>query len=155
MTLFSWEEPARLLSTLFDAPAATTGTPFAANAARRWVPAMDLVENGDHYLLTADLPGLSSDDVAIEVEDHVLTVSGERTHATENREGRYLRVERASGSFRRSLTLPEGIDADGIGAAFDNGVLQITIPKPEQRKPRRVEIAVGGDAPKTIDAEAS
>ncbi len=155
MTLFSWEEPARLLSTLFDQPAAPAGTPFAGHAARRWVPAMDLVESEDHYVLTADLPGLSGGDVAIEVEDHVLTVSGERRHTAEANEGRYLRVERASGTFRRSLTLPEGIDADGISAAFEHGVLKVSIPKPEQRKPRRVEISVGGETPRTIDAEAN
>src|SRR5437763_16399829 len=127
-------------------------TLFEEGQSQRWVPAMDLVETDDHFVLKADLPGLGPDDVNIEVEDNVLTISGERKveHETE-REGFY-RVERASGSFRRSLTLPEGVNLEDIAANFDKGVLEIRIPKPEQRKPRKVEISVGGGESKTIDA---
>ena len=112
---------------------------------------MDLVETEEHFVLRADLPGLAEEDVNIEVEDRVLTVSGERkSEQAESKEG-YHRVERAFGSFSRSLTLPEGVDADAVTASFDRGVLEVRIPKPEQRKPRKISIGVG-DAPKTIDA---
>jgi HSP20 family protein len=100
---------------------------------------MDLMEAEDHLVLKADLPGLSEDDVQIEVRDHVLTVSGERKTEGEG----YYRVERAFGSFSRSMTLPEGINHDQIEASFDKGVLQVRIPKPEERKPRRISIGNG------------
>jgi HSP20 family protein len=112
-------------------------------AARRWVPAMDLAEDGEHLVLRADLPGLTEDDVEVEVKDGVLTVSGERK-AEEKKEGEgFYRVERAFGSFSRSLSLPKGIDADKVTAEFDNGVLEVRIPKPEERKPHRVQIGSG------------
>jgi HSP20 family protein len=115
-----------------------------ATRSRRWLPAMDLVETEDQLVLKADLPGLGHDDVNIEVKDGVLTVSGERrAEHEENSEGFY-RVERAFGQFSRSMTLPDGIDADKIAADFHDGVLEVRIPKPEQRKPHRVQIGTGG-----------
>ena len=107
---------------------------------RRWVPPMDVVETEDHLVLRADLPGLSKEDVNIEVKDGALTVSGERKAEHEQRERGWYRLERQFGSFSRSLTLPEGVDADGVSAEFQNGVLEVRIPKPEARKPHRVEI---------------
>jgi HSP20 family protein len=91
--------------------------------------------------------------VNIEVEDRVLTVSGERKAEHESTQDGYHRVERVFGVFSRSLTLPEGIDAETVAASFDRGVLEIRIPKPEQRKPRKVSIGVGGQ--KTIEGEAA
>jgi len=156
MALVRWEpvreltslqsEMNRLFNTFFDTPTA----PGNGGTGRRWVPAMDLVETDDHFVLRADLPGMTEDDIAIELEDNVLTVSGERKSEHEERKEGYVRVERAFGSFRRTLTLPEGIDAEAIGASFDKGVLEVRIPKPEERKPRRVAISVG-DAPKTLE----
>lgn len=140
MTLVRWEPMTvnRLFTSLFDTPTGSGAT------LRRWVPAMDLGETDDAYVLRADLPGLDPDDVKIELHDRVLTVSGERR---EERELGYHRVERSYGAFRRSLTLPEGVDADAITASFDKGVLTVTVPKPEERKPRRVEIAVEAPRP--------
>src|SRR5829696_10505103 len=105
----------RLFSTVFDQPATGQAT------MRRWMPAMDLVETGDHFVLRADLPGLSEDDVKIEFEDGTLTVSGERQAEHESNNEGYYRVERAFGAFSRSLTLPKGIDAEGVTANFDRG----------------------------------
>lgn len=136
----------RLFGTVFDAPAPGGN----GNTLRRWMPAMDLVETEDHFVLRADLPGLAEGDVNIEVEDNVLTVSGERKAEHEATKEGYHRVERAFGFFSRSLTLPEGVDADAVTASFDRGVLEIRVPKPEQRKPRKISIGVG-DAPKTIE----
>ena len=134
----------RLFNTAFDAPPGGNG-----GTARRWVPAMDLVETDDHFVLRADLPGLSQDDVNIEVEDRVLTVSGERRAEHESKSEGYHRVERAFGSFSRSLTLPKGVDPEAVTASFENGVLEVRIPKPEERKPRRIEI--GGAEQQTIE----
>jgi HSP20 family protein len=140
----------RLFNTVFDAPA----TPGNGGTMRRWVPAMDLLETADHFVLRADLPGMTQDDVKIELEDSTLTVSGERKSEHEDKQEGYYRVERAFGSFSRSLTLPKGINADAVTASFDNGVLEIRVPKPEERKPRRISIAVG-DQPATIEGAES
>jgi HSP20 family protein len=112
---------------------------------------MDLVETQDDFVLRADLPGLTESDVNIELEDNVLTVSGERKAEHEERKEGYYRVERASGVFSRSLTLPEGVNPEAVKASFENGVLEVRIPKPEQRKPRKVAISVGGEKQKTIE----
>jgi HSP20 family protein len=168
MALIRWEpvrelstiqnEMNRLFNTFFDAPvpgAGASGAPGGGGPLRRWVPAMDLVETENDFVLRADLPGLAEGDVSIELEDNVLTVSGERkAEHEENREG-YYRVERAWGSFSRSLTLPEGVDASAVTAQFDRGVLEVRVPKPEQRKPRKVSISVGGGAKGTIEGSAS
>src|SRR5438309_237781 len=165
MALIRWEpvrelgtiqnEMNRLFNTFFDTPGASSGG--HGPALRRWIPAMDLVETTDEFVLRADLPGLSEQDVQIELEDNVLTVSGERKAEHEERKEGYYRVERAWGSFSRSLTLPEGVDPETVNAHFDRGVLEVRIPKPEQRKPRKVAISVGGttaggaEEPQTIE----
>ena len=148
MAIVRWD-PARELDSLqsefnrlFDTFLGNGGR-TDVRAPRRWVPAMDLVETDDHLVLRADLPGLSKDDVEIEVKDNVLTVSGERKAEHEEKADGFYRVERAFGAFSRSLTLPQGMDADSINAEFTDGVLEIRIPKPEERKPHRVQIGAG------------
>ncbi len=150
MALVRWEPVTmnRLFSNLFDTP-----TGFAPAAARRWVPALDVAETADAYVLRADLPGLDPADVTIELEHRVLTISGERRAEQTTEDGGYRRVERSFGSFRRALTLPAGVDADAITASFDKGVLTVSVPKPEERKPHRVAIAVeGGEAKPAVEA---
>jgi HSP20 family protein len=122
---------------------------------RRWVPPVDLVEAEDHFVLKADLPGLSEQDVSIEVQDNTLTISGERKDEHESRERGWYRIERSFGSFSRSLTLPDGVDPDGISARFENGVLEVSIPKPEERKPRRVEITTNGNGHAELEGTAT
>jgi HSP20 family protein len=116
---------------------------------------MDLVEAEDHFVLKADLPGLAEEDVNIEVQDGTLTISGQRKAEHEEREKGWYRIERSFGSFNRSLTLPDGVDADRIEASFSHGVLELRIPKPEERKPRRIEISSkngdGDEKPATIE----
>ena len=151
MTLLMRPEPFtqefdRLFSTLFNAPR-NGGT------VQRWVPPMDLVEADEHFVLKADLPGLSEDDVAIEVQDNVLTISGSRQAEHETKEKGWYRLERSYGTFSRSLTLPEGVDAEKVEAKFDRGVLEVRIPKPEERKPRR--IAIGGSEPTPVEGTAT
>ena len=155
MALVRWEpmrelntlqtEMNRLFNTFFD-----EGNGQGRGPARRGAPAVDRFEREARRGLKADRPGLSEQDVQIEVRDNVLTISGERTADFEDKQNGYYRVERSFGSFSRALTLPEGVDAGKIAASFDNGVLEITIPKPEERKPRRIEI--GSSDRKTIDA---
>jgi HSP20 family protein len=123
---------------------------------RRWVPPMDLVEAGDHFLLKADLPGLRDEDVKLEVQDGTLTISGERQAEHEASEGGWYRIERSFGSFSRSLTLPEDVDASAISAEFKDGVLEVRIPKPEQRKPQRIAIGstTGNGKPAAVEGSA-
>jgi HSP20 family protein len=157
MTIVRWEplrelsslqtEMNRLFNTVFDTPVANGGN-------RRWVPAMDLVETKDDFVLRADLPGMRQEDVKIELEDNVLTVSGERKAEHEAREEGFYRLERAFGAFSRSLTLPKGVNPESVSASFANGVLEVHIPKPEAVKPRRIEIAVG-DAPAAIEGTST
>jgi HSP20 family protein len=154
MTIVRWEplrefgtlqnEMNRLFNSVFDSPAPGNGATM-----RRWMPAMDLVETEDDFVLRADLPGLSEDDVRIELEDATLTISGERKAEHESKSEGFYRVERAFGAFSRTLTLPQGIDPEAVAASFDRGVLEVRVPKPEQRKPRRIEI--GGAAQQTIE----
>jgi len=141
----------RLVSSFFDAtsvPATTNG-----RARARWTPAMDLVEQDNQFVLRADLPGLSEEDVKIEVDGNVLAISGERRTEREHKGQGYHRVERAFGSFARSLRLPEGVDADAIEASFDHGVLEVRIPKPAAKQPHRVAINGGGETAAPAVAE--
>src|SRR5215213_11474465 len=165
MTIVRWE-PFRELSSLqtemnrfFNAAFDTS--PAGNGGSRRWAPAMDLLETEDHFVLRADLPGLSEDDVNIELEDNVLTVSGERKAEHEEKREGFYRMERSHGAFSRSLTLPKGVDPEAVTAAFDRGVLEVRVPKPEQRKPRRITISTGegissGDGePRTLEGAAA
>lgn len=153
MTLVRWQ-PARDwaafgadLDRFFDSFFQTR--PGQANG-QRWMPAMDLVETDDSLVLKTDLPGLSEEDVTVEVQDNVLTISGERRDEQERKEDGYHRIERSFGQFSRSVTVPDGIDESKVTATFNYGVLEVRIPKPEDRKPTRIEIGRG-----TIEAGSS
>ena len=131
----------------FFAP--VTGSPFRGLLQSmfeddRWnnetlVPAVDVRETDTSYELIAELPGFSKDDLKLEVKDGVLMLSAERNEKKEENDG-YLRVERRSGMFSRSWTLPEGTKVEDIGAHYENGVLTLTIPKAEAAKPRQISI---------------
>ena len=159
MAIVRWE-PFRELSSLqtemnrlFNAAFDTS--PGGNGGNRRWAPAMDLLETDEHFVLRADLPGMTESDVNIELEDNVLTVSGERKAEHEEKREGFYRVERAFGAFSRSLTLPKGVDAEAVSAAFDRGVLEVRVPKPEQRKPRRITIKAGDGEPRTLEGTAA
>lgn len=109
---------------------------------RGWLPPVDILENDTAFLATVDLPGLTKKDVEVSIEDNVLTLSGERTFKNEGDDStKFRRVERAYGAFRRSFTLPPGIDAGKVEAAFKDGVLTLTMPKSETAKPRKISIS--------------
>ena len=112
---------------------------------RQWSPQVEVRQNGNQITVCADLPGLTAKDIDIEVEDGILTISGERHQSSEDKKEGYYRSERSYGSFARSVALPDGVDENQIRAKFDNGVLEVTVPVPEQRqRGRRVEIQSGG-----------
>jgi HSP20 family protein len=108
-----------------------------------WAPALDISERKDAYLVTVELPGVEADDLEITLEDGLLTIQGERRFAHDSSEQQFHRVERRYGAFRRSITLPAHVMAEGIEATADDGVLQVVVPKMEEAKPKRIQVRPG------------
>ena len=108
---------------------------------RAWVPPVDIQENGDSYLFHAELPGMSKEDIHITLENSVLRLSGERKFEKDAKKENYHRVERTYGTFTRTFTLPTQVDPEKVQAAFENGILTITVPTAEQAKPRQIAIS--------------
>lgn len=107
---------------------------------REWMPLVDIRENGDSFVVEADLPGMSKDDIHVDIQDHTLTIRGEKKFEEKTTEGNYMRHERAYGSFFRSLTLPMNVDSEKIKAKYKDGVLQLTLPKTEEAKPKQITV---------------
>jgi HSP20 family protein len=121
-----------------------------------WAPALDISERKDAYLVTVELPGLTPEDLDITMEDGLLTIQGERQFTSESSEQQYHRVERRYGAFRRAITLPAHVTAEGIQASFEDGVLQILVPKAEEATPKRIKVRPGRtEAPATSSEGAS
>ncbi|BBX90693.1 heat-shock protein Hsp20 [Mycolicibacterium boenickei] len=121
----------------------------------RFMP-MDLCKIGDHYVLTADLPGVDPGSVDVNVDNGTLTISAHRTARSEE-SAQWLANERFFGNFRRQLSLGDGIETSAISATYENGVLTVTIPIAERAKPRKIEVAHGADRKSietnTVDAD--
>ena len=109
---------------------------------RTWAPPVDIYENGDNLVLKAELPGINPDDVEIRVEDNTLYLKGERKFEKDVKEQNYHRVERSYGTFTRSFSLPNSVDADKVVANYKDGVLTLTMPKKEEAKPKTIKINV-------------
>ncbi|MGD9572775.1 MAG: Hsp20/alpha crystallin family protein [Thermoleophilia bacterium] len=119
--------------------ARTVGEGTSAGAT--WTPAVDVFDRDREIVLRAELPGLTPEDIDIEIDEQVLTLTGERRVDDEVEEGRYHRLERAYGRFHRSVTLPQGVKADEIAASFENGVLTVRVPKADEVRPRKIAVA--------------
>lgn len=117
-----------------------SGQEAANRPARDWVPAVDIREEDHRYLLVADVPGMSRDDIEITLEDGILSIHGERVTATEETQQGFHRKERVHGSFRRQFTLPDTVNTESITASVKDGVLEIGIPKQEKPQPRKISI---------------
>jgi HSP20 family protein len=121
--------------------------PAGDNAARGSAaisPAMDVRETQDAYTVRASLPGLKPEDLNVQIQQGVLTLSGEIREEEENEQGSYHVRERRFGLFARSISFPSNVDADKVEAKYENGVLELRIPKAEESKPRRIEVRSGG-----------
>jgi HSP20 family protein len=116
-----------------------------------WLPAVDVFDRKDAVVLKAELAGMNPDDIEIEVEDNVLTIKGERKFEERVDDERYYRVERRYGNFQRSLALPQGVRPEEIAAAYDDGILTVTVPKAEEEKPKKIEVK----ATKAVEAKTS
>ncbi len=112
----------------------------AAGQERGWRPAVDIREEQDRFILSADIPGVERKDVEITLEDGVLTIQGERHADSEEKHEGMRRRERVHGTFMRQFTLPETVNAENISATVKNGVLHIEIPKQEKPQPRKISI---------------
>jgi HSP20 family protein len=127
--------------------------------AAEWAPPMEVVQQGNDLIVRADLPGLKPDDVQIDIDDHVLTISGERRERQEDRRDGFYRSERSYGAFTRSIALPDGVDEDQVTANFEHGELEVRIPLPDQQRARgrRVQVQSGGarSAPQSAAPSAS
>jgi HSP20 family protein len=124
------------------------GQQSGRGSAAGWSPALEVVQKENELVVCADLPGLKPDDVQIDIEDHVLTISGERREKHEDRREGIFRSERSYGSFTRSIALPEGVDEEQVTANFEHGELEVRIPLPDQQKSRgrRVQIQSGASS---------
>lgn len=121
-----------------------------------WSPNVETFEREGQLVIRADLPGLSKDDVDVEITDDAITISGERRNENEEKREGYFRSERSYGSFYRQIPLPEGVDANDANATFRNGVLEITMKAPKlESRGRKLEITEGGAEPERSRAQAS
>jgi HSP20 family protein len=149
-TLVRWEpfrelasfqnEMSRFMNGLADGPGRVT---------QSWVPALDVWETESDVVYAFDLPGIPEDAISIEVKDDVLSISAERQKTEEAAEDGYFRFERRFGAFARAVGLPKGIDQEGIQAHYENGVLEVRVPKPAEAKPRTISLS------KTIDGDGA
>ena len=143
-TLVRWEpfrelaslqtEMGRLMNGLFEGP---------GRAIQTWVPALDVWETENDIVYAFDLPGLAESEISIEVADDTLTVSAEREKVAEEQSDRFYRFERRYGSFSRAVGLPQGVDESKIVASYTDGVLEVRVPKPEEAKPRKIQLGDG------------
>jgi HSP20 family protein len=128
------------INRMFDDPFFSLGRLSDEDSLGMWNPAVDLYEKDDQFIIKAELPGVNKDDIKVDLKDRVLTLSGERTYENEVKEENYYRRERSYGKFQRAFTLPADVDSEKIKAEFKDGVLQIEVPKPEDRKAKQVTV---------------
>ncbi len=161
MNLIRWE-PFREIATLQDRLNRAFGTALGRperedemNLAA-WAPPVDIAEEKDRILITAELPGFSEKEIEIQMENGMLTLRGERKFEKETDSKSYHRVERSYGQFVRSFSLPNNVDRDKIKANFSNGLLKVELPKREDAKPRTIAITAGETEkkPETVDIKA-
>jgi HSP20 family protein len=147
MAIVRWEPFRDLLATQkeFDRlfrEAFTPGFGEGELSTRTWAPPVDIFENENNIVLKAELPGVEPKDVEVRVEDNTLYLKGERKFEKETKEENYHRIERSYGSFARSFSLPNSIDAEKVGADYKDGLLTLTLPKREEAKPKTIKINV-------------
>ena len=151
-TLVRWE-PFRELAALQNEMSRFMNGLLEGNgqATQGWVPTADVWETDDEVVYAFDLPGIPEEAISVELEDGALTISAERTREHEVEDGKYFRFERRFGTFSRTIGLPQGVSEGDVSAHYEHGVLQVHVRKPEQPKPRKIEIGVSG--PKTIEGQ--
>ncbi|KPL12833.1 hypothetical protein AMJ74_06055 [candidate division WOR_3 bacterium SM1_77] len=105
-----------------------------------WRPSIDIEESNGNLMVRAEIPGMDKKDIKVVVKDDVLTISGERKRENETKDKTFHRIERSYGQFRRMIRLPAEVDADMVKATYKDGVLNVTLPKPESMKPKHIDV---------------
>jgi HSP20 family protein len=148
MALIRWD-PFREMSTLQDRMNRLFSEAFRRSPVAEeemvqgaWVPAVDIYETGDSIVIKAELPGISKEDIALEVKNNTLSLKGEKKFEKDVKEESYHRVERSYGAFQRAFTLPSTVQQDKVKAKFRDGILEITLPKAEEAKPKQIKVDV-------------
>lgn len=144
MALVKWE-PFRELEDMFDRYTGRLNFPRLSRevfTTTEWSPKVDIVETDKEYTIKAELPEVNKEDVKVNVENGELTISGERKQEKEEKGKKFHRIERFYGSFMRSFTLPDNVDAANIKASFKDGMLNLTLPKTAEAKPKATEVKV-------------
>ena len=144
--MWNWS-PVEQLSTLREEINRLFDSPFGELTRRMelfngWAPALDLYEEKDNLIVTAELPGMKREEINISVHDGTLTISGERKYAEQNQNTEPYRSERFFGRFHRTLSLPKPVQSDKAKASYRDGVLTVTLPKTEEAKPKQIEVSV-------------
>ena len=155
-TLIRWDPFREMASLQNDMSRLMNGVLGTANGngdTRTWIPPVDVWETEGEVVYALDLPGMSEDDVSVELEEGTLTISGTRERKDEVSKDGLYRYERRFGSFSRTIGLPQGVTDDSVKADYKNGVLEVRVTKPEQPKPRRIQ--VGGGQQATIEGKSS
>ena len=153
-TLVRWEpfreiaalqnEMSRFMNGLLEGNGRTT---------QNWVPALDVWETADEVVFALDLPGIAEDKISVELDDGALTVTGERDRTVEESKERFYRFERRHGTFSRTFGVPQGVTENDVRAEYKDGVLELHVKKPEQPKPKRIQIGSSDKA--TIEGTSS
>ena len=128
----------RILTNFFDEPFFPVGRQEIAETP--WAPRVDIYDTKDAFMIKAELPGVDKNDIKVDVDGRVLTLRGEKKTETEEKEASYYRHEMYVGTFERSFTLPEAVDPALIKAEYKDGILNLEVPKPEERKPKQIEV---------------
>ena len=125
---------------LFDTRMGRYGEDSNQLATSDWVPAVDIKEEPDRYVIDVDVPGVDPKAIEVHMENGVLSIKGEREAESKQEQERYKRVERVRGSFFRRFTMPDTVNADAVSATSKNGVLEIVVPKQERQQPKRIQV---------------
>ena len=115
---------------------------FGLQDEKSWAPAVDIYDNKDNLVIKADLPGMTQKDINVSVEDGVLRIKGEKKKEHEEKKENYFRLEKSYGYFERSFALPMNVDATKVKATYKDGVLELTLPKKEEAKPKQIKVDV-------------
>jgi HSP20 family protein len=149
MAIVRWLDPFRDLSAIQDRMNQIFEDALARSRGREeglrtgmWTPAVDIYENNEFVVVKAELPGVEKDRISVEVKEGILTLRGERGFDKELKEESYHRIERSYGSFQRSFSLPVSVDQEKVTARFQDGVLEVKLPKKDQEKPKQIEVDV-------------